>query len=215
MKCKLLLIGAGGHCKIILDLLLHSQEYEVVGIIDLKERLQDNIFGVKVIGTDLDIPKFFKKGIKHCFISIGSVGDPSLRIKMYNIARKSRFVFPNLIHPSALISSRASLGDGNYIAPGVIINVGTRIGNNCIINTGAVIEHDCAIGDFVHIASGVTLGGNVSVNRNTHIGAGSSVIQGIKIGINSIIGAGSVIVKDIEAGCLAFGNPCKFIRKNA
>jgi len=215
MKRKLLLIGAGGHCKVILDLLLKYQEYEVVGIIDLKKRLGDNIFGVKVIGTDADIPKFFKKGIRHCFITIGSVGDPSLRIKMYNIACKSRFVFPNLIHPLAMVSSCASLGTGNYIAPGVIINAGTRIGDNCIINTGSVIEHDCLIGDFVHIASGVILSGDVSVKSNAHLGTGSAVIQGVNIGMNTIIGAGSVVVKDIKPNCLAFGNPCKFIKKNA
>ena len=85
MKHKLLLIGAGGHCKVILDLLLKSKEYDVVGIIDLKERIGDNVFGVPVIGTDLDLPKFSKKGVKYCFISIGSVGDSNLRYKLYGL----------------------------------------------------------------------------------------------------------------------------------
>lgn len=215
MKTKLLLIGAGGHCKVILDLLLESKEYEVVGLIDLKERCRENVFGIPVVGTDSDLPKFFKKGIKHCFISVGSAADQSLRIKLYNVARKSKFIFPNLVHPSAFVSSRVSLGTGNYIGPGSIINAGSTIGDNCIINTGAIIEHDCIIGDFVHIASGVTLSGNVTIHNNVHVGAGSSVIQGIKIGINSVIGAGSVVVKDVAACSVAFGNPCKFVRKNA
>lgn len=214
MKRKLLLIGGGGHCKVILDLLSESKEYEAAGIIDLKERVNGNLSGVPIAGIDSDLPGFFGKGIRHCFISAGSVGVPGLRVKLYNIARKIGFAFPNLIHPFAVVSSRASLGGGNYVAPGAIINAGTKIGDNCIVNTGAIIEHDCLIGDFVHIASGAVLSGNVSVGRNTHIGAGSAVIQGIKIGGNSVVGAGSVVVDNIGPGCLAFGNPCKFIRKN-
>jgi len=215
MKHKLLLIGAGGHCKVISDLLLKSKEYKTVGIIDLRKNTWDNVFGIPVIGTDSDLPKFFKNGVRHCFISVGSMGNPALRIKLYSIAQRIGFIFPNLIHPSAIISSHASLDKGNYIAPGVIINAGTRIGTNCIINTGALIDHDCVIGDFVHIAPGVVLSGSVSINRNTHVGAGSSVIQGITIGMNSIIGAGSVVVKDIKSNSLAFGNPCKVKKTNA
>lgn len=215
MKYKLLLIGAGGHCKVILDLLLNSQEYEVAGIIDLKERLRDNVFGVKVIGTDSDIPKFYKKGIRHCFISIGSVGNAGLRAKMYNTARRSGFIFPNLVHPSALISYRASLGEGNYIAPGAVINAGARIGNNCIINTGAIIEHDCKLGDFVHLSPGSILSGGVTVGDYSHVGTGSVIIQNLEIGANVIIGAGSVVAKNIRKNMIAYGNPCKERKKNA
>ncbi len=209
MRLKVLLIGAGGHCKVILDLLLKSKEFDVIGIIDLKECIGSNIFGVPIIGTDLDLPKFYKNGVKYCFISVGSVGDPNLRVKLYGLARKSGFKFPNLIHPSALVSPRATLGDGNYIAPGVVINAGTQIGNNCILNTGAIIEHDCKLGDFVHISPGSVLSGGVCVGNNSHIGIGSLVIQNLKIGEKTIIGAGSVITKNIRSGVIAYGNPCK------
>lgn len=215
MKHKLLLIGAGGHCKVILDLLSKSKEYEVVGIIDLKKRLGDNIFGVKVIGTNSDFPKFFKKGIRHCFISIGSVGDPSLRIKMYNIVSKFRFVFPNLIHPLALVSPFARLGEGNYIGPRAIINAGTKIGNNCIINTGAIIEHDCTMGNFVHLSVGSILSGGVNIGGYSHVGAGSVINQNLEIGSKVIIGAGSVVTKNIRNNTVAYGNPCKERKKNA
>lgn len=209
MKRKLLLIGAGGHCRVILDLLLQVKEYEIAGILDLKERVGDNVFGVPVVGTDLDLPKFFKKGIKYCFISVGSVGDPRVRIKLYNLARKAGFIFPNLIHPSALISPRASLGVGNYIAPGVIINANAQIGNQCIINTGAIIEHDCKLGDFVHVSPGSVLSGTVNIGDGSHIGTGSFVVQNLTIGARTVIGAGSVITKNIRGGVIAYGNPCK------
>lgn len=215
MKHKLLLIGAGGHCKVILDLLSKSKEYEAVGIIDLKERIGDNVFGVPIVGTDLDLPKFFKKRIKHCFISIGSVGDSNLRAKLYGLARKIGFIFPDLIHPSALISLQAVLGNGNYIAPGVIINAGTQIGNNCILNTGAIVEHDCRLGDFVHLSPGAVLSGGVTIGNHSHIGTGSVVIQGLKVGTRVIVGAGSVVTKNVRSAMVVYGNPCKERKENA
>jgi len=214
MKPKILLIGAGGHCKVVLDLLLNSKDYTVAGILDLPDRLHDQVFGVSVIGSDADLPKFFRKGIRYCFVTIGSVGDCRVRVKLYNLAQKAGFKFPNLIHSSAMVSSQVVLGEGNYIAPGVIINAGTRIGNNCIINTGAIIEHDCKLGDFVHISPGVILSGAVSIADYTHVGTGSLAIQNVKIGANTVIGAGSVITKDIPAGVIAYGSPCKE-QKNA
>jgi len=214
MKNKLLLIGAGGHCKVILDMLLEFKEYEAAGIIDIKERVGGNVFGVPIVGIDSDLPKFAKKGIKYCFISIGSVGNANLRSKLYDYASKAGFRFPNLIHPSALVSLKASLGDGNYIAPGVIINAGTRIGNNCILNTGAIVEHDCKVGDFVHLSPGSILSGGVFVGDHSHVGTGSVVIQNLKIGSSTVIGAGSVVTKDIGKNTVAYGNPCKERKKN-
>jgi sugar O-acyltransferase (sialic acid O-acetyltransferase NeuD family) len=215
MKHKILLIGAGGHCKVILDLLLQLKEYEVEGIIDLKGNLMTKVFGVSVIGTDADLPSFFKSGIKHCFISIGSVGNPHLRIKLFNLAKKAGFAFPNLISHNAKVSSNAILGEGNYIAPGVIVNAGTQIGDNCILNTGAIIEHDCKIGNFVHLSPGSILSGGVLVGNHSHIGTGCVVIQNLVIGENVIVGAGSVVTKDIHKGLVAYGNPCKERKANA
>jgi len=214
MKHKLLLIGAGGHCKVIIDLLMKSKEYDVGGIIDLKERIGDNISGVRVVGTDLDLLKFYKKGIKYCFISIGSVGESNLRAKLYGLARKTGFIFPTLVHPSALISSQAIIGYGNYIAPGAVINAGAQLGNNCIINTGAIIEHDCKLGDFVHLSPGSVLSGGVKIGDYSHIGAGSIVIQGLIIGARVMVGAGSVVTKNIRSSVIAYGNPCKERKAN-
>lgn len=215
IKKKILLVGAGGHCKVVLDLLLCSNEFEIAGIIDKKERVGKRILGVKVNGTDSDMPRFLKAGIKYCFISVGSVGDPCLRIKLYDLAKRSGFIFPNLVSPHALVSSHASLGNGNFIAPGAIVNAGSKIGDNCIVNTGAIIEHDCGIGDHVHIASGSVLSGGVSVGDHSHIGTGTFVIQCVKIGERTIIGAGSVVTKDIRKGVVAYGNPCMEIKHNA
>lgn len=215
MKPKLLLIGAGGHCKVVLDLLLNSNKYEVAGLIDLKERFGAKIFGIGVVGTDADLPSFFKAGIRYCFISLGSIGDSRQRLRLYNLVKKIGFVLPNLISANALVSSRVIIGEGNYIGPGVIINAGIQIGNNCIINTGAIIEHDCRIGDFVHLSPGSVLSGGVIIGNNSHIGTASIIIQNAKIEEDVIIGAGSVVVKNVRKGMVAYGNPCKERKTNA
>ncbi len=215
MKTKILLIGGGGHCRVVLDLLLSGKKYQIAGIIDSRKRLRDDIFGIPVIGTDRDLPRLFKSGIKYCFISIGSIGDVRPRVKLYELAKKIGFIFPNLISRSALVSSRSSLGAGNYIAPRAIVNAGARIGNNCIINTGAIVEHDCRIGDFSHISPGSVLSGGVSIGYRSHIGAGSVVIQNVKIAQKVVIGAGSVVTKDIPEGVVVYGNPCRERRKDA
>lgn len=212
MRLPLLLMGAGGHCRVILDLLLQSEAYSVAGLIDLKERVGQEVLGVSVIGTDQDLPRLFNEGLRHCFIAVGSVGDPGLRVKLAALAREAGFTFPNLIHPSAVVSPRAALGVGNFIAPGAIINVNAAIGDHGIVNTGAIIDHDCRLGDFVHMAPGAVLSGGVIVGHNTHIGTGTAVIQDVRIGAGTVIGAGSVVTRDISGGVVAYGNPCKEIR---
>lgn len=211
---ELILLGGGGHCKVVIDTLLLEGEYKVVGITDLQEKIGKKVAGVPIIGTDSALEDYYKRGVSFSFITAGSIGIPSLRITLFNLAKKIGFEFPNIVHPNATISKFAKIGKGNYIAPGVIINSGANIGNNCIINTGAVIDHDCEIGDFVHIAPGVVMSGGVEIGKYSHIGTGSSIVQNLKIGKNTIVGAGSVVVKDIGDNIVAYGNPCKKRRKN-
>ena len=212
---KIILIGGGGHCKVVIESILSQKHYSIAGIIDLQKKAGKKTLGVPVIGEDSELSSFFKKGIRNCFIALGSAGKPGLRIKLYGLGKKIGFKFPNIIHPAANLSAFAILGEGNYVGPLAVINAGARLGNNCIINTASIVEHDCLISDFVHLAPAVALSGGVSVGAGTHVGIGSVVIQNVKIGKNSIIGAGSIVTGDIESNVIAFGNPAKKIRKNA
>jgi sugar O-acyltransferase (sialic acid O-acetyltransferase NeuD family) len=205
----IILVGGGGHCKSVIDSLNKLNQYNIRGIIDIEENLGEIISGYKVIGTDNDLEKLFSQGIKYAFITLGSVGNPTNRIRLYNLCKSINFTMPKIIDSTAIISDNADIGFGTFVAKGVIINSDTVIGENAIINTGSIIEHDCRIGNNVHISPGVTLGGSVNVGVNSHIGIGSTIIQNICIGRNVIIGSSSNVIRDISDNIKAYGNPCK------
>lgn len=205
----IILIGGGGHCKSVIDTIKTNKKYNVVGILDLKDKIGQIIDGVEVINKDDSLEYYYKKGIKYAFLTLGSIGDTKLRRSLALRAYSIGYRFPNIIDNTSIVSKTVILGDGNFIGKGVIINSNVNIKNNSIINTGSIIEHDCQIDNFCHIAPGVIMSGNVSVGENAHIGIGSSVIQNIKIGKNSIIGAGSVVIKDIGSNKKAYGNPSR------
>lgn len=208
----IILIGGGGHCKSIIDTIRVVEKYNIIGILDVKEKVGEQIYGIDIIGEDNDLEYYYRRGIKNAFVSLGSIENSELRRKLYLQAYSIGFEFPNIIDSSCIISKSVQLGVGNFIGKGVIINSDVIINNNCIINTGSIIEHDCIIGDFCHIAPGVVMCGNVTVGKNTHIGSNATIIQNIKIDNNNIIGAGSVVIKGIRANQKSVGNPCREVR---
>ncbi len=143
-------------------------------------------------------------------IALG-VGVNSVRAKLFDKVKESGFQIATLIHPSAVISPSAAIGEGTVVMPNVTVNAKAVIGDGVILNTGCIIEHECVIGEFAHISPNAALAGAVKIGKRTHIGIGSSIIQGIIIGENSIIGAGSTIVRDIGSCKKAYGNPCREI----
>ena len=191
------LYGAGGHAKVILDI-LKSQGITVSGIID------DNLDIESLMG----IPVFHAGIASPLIISIGSN-----RIRK-NIAEKigDDSASPFLCDKSAIISDCASIEKGTVVMQGVIIQTSAKIGKHCIINTGSSIDHDCLIQDYVHIAPRCTLCGGVQIGEGSFIGAGSVVIPNIRIGKWSIIGAGSVVTRDIPDNVIAYGSPCKIVK---
>lgn len=206
---KIILLGGGGHCKSVIDTIIDSKLYEIVGIIDLKQNIGQYIKDIKIFDSDDNLIKYKQAGIENAFITVGSIGNPRIRINLYNLVNKIGFKMPVIIDKSAIISRDSIIGSGTFIGKGAIINSNSVIGSNCIINTGSIIEHDCNISDFVHISPGATLCGGIRVGKNTHIGANSTIIQYKSIGENVIIGAGSVVTKDIKSNVKAYGNPCK------
>lgn len=193
MKREIVLIGGGGHAKVVIDAIKCGREFNIYGIVDRRLKKGESVLGIRVIGDDAVLPEVFKKGIKHAFIGVGSVGDCKIRKKIYDNLKKIGFCLPIIIHPKAVVSKAVELGEGTFVAAGAVINPGTEIGRNVIVNTRSSIDHDCSIGNFVHIAPGATLSGEVKVGDETHVGTGASVIQGIRIGKRNMIPAGYAV----------------------
>ncbi len=212
MNKKLLLIGGGGHCKSVLDCLLKTSQYTEISIIDKNENVGKFILGVPIIGCDDDLAKLYDTGYDFAFVTLGSIGDVSLRFKLFMILEKIGYKLPNIIDSSAIISKHVNIGKGIFIGKNVVINAGTVIGNGAIINTSSTIEHDCVVGEFAHIAPGAVLCGEVQIGANSHIGARSVIKQHVNVGKNTTIGMGSAVIHDITDSMIAYGNPCKEVK---
>jgi UDP-perosamine 4-acetyltransferase len=210
---KLIILGSGGHAKVVIDIFLSGSEYEIVGCLATNPKTPE-ILGIPIIGNDDLLPDLYAQGIDHAFIAIG---DNQLRKYLTHQVKKLGFQFPNAISPSATVSSSVKLGTGIAIMAGAVIQTDTFIGDQTIINTLASVDHDGRIANYVHIAPGCHLAGCVSIGEGTFLGLGSNVINDLTIGNWSILGAGTVVVKDIPDFVLAMGVPaqiCKAIATN-
>lgn len=205
---RLLLIGGGGHCHSVLDSVLSLNKYEEIGIIDYAD---SSCLGVKVVGTDDDLPQLVSEGWSDAFITVGSVGNTETRKRLYKTAKDSGLVIATIVDPTATVAKGCEIKEGTFVGKHAVINAGTSVGTCSIINTGTIIEHDCKVGDFSHVSPGAILCGQVQVGVESHVGAGAIVRQQIMIGDHAFIGAGSVVVKDIPDHVKAYGNPCRVV----
>lgn len=202
--------GAGGHAKVVIEILRSMQEYEIVGLLEPRqESWGTKVLGVEVLGDDSMMGELKARGIDHAFIGVGTVGDAQPRRQLYEKVSGLGFRIVPAIHAAAIVSSSAKIGDGPTIMAGAIVNADAVIGNNVIVNTGAIVEHDCVIGDHAHIATGARLAGGVQVGPGAHIGAGAVVRQEIRIGEGAIVGAGAVVVRDVPDGTTVIGVPAR------
>lgn len=199
MKDKLLIIGAGGHGRVVADIAEATGRYSEIAFLDdakVEKPLRFPLLGQANLAEQ-------KKEEYEIFVAIGNA---CIRQR---IMESIDGEFATLIHPSAIIGSEVSIGAGTVVMPGVIINTGTKIGNGVIVNTASSVDHDCEIADYCHVAVGAHLCGSVSVGEHTWIGAGATVIQGIKVCSECMLGAGTVVVKDIVEKGTYVGVPAK------
>ncbi|MCF8067737.1 MAG: acetyltransferase [Desulfobacterales bacterium] len=208
---SIVLIGAGGHCKVVAEALHTNNAYKIAGIFD-NENKTHGPCNILIIGKDDDAKSFYSNNIQRAFLTIVGLGINDIRKQLFKYYSDIGYSFPIIQHSKAIVSKTTKIGEGTFIAAGSIIGPDVIIGKNAIINSGAIIDHDCNVGDYSHIAPGSILCGDVLIGNSTHIGSGSNIIQGISIGSNTIIGAGSVVVKNIPENVLAYGNPCRIIK---
>lgn len=209
MPKDVIIIGAGGHARVIADIIKKSGD-EIVGFLDDNADIQGNtIFDGKIVLGDTSEESVKKYSDCYFIIGIGSN-----RVRKIISEKYSNLKWYTAIHPNAIIGTDVFVGDGTVIMAGVVINTGTSIGKHCIINTCSSLDHDNILEDYVHISPGSHLAGTVKISEGTWICAGVTVINNITIGKNNIIGAGATVIKSIEEDNLTYvGVPAKKLIK--
>ncbi len=208
---KLLIVGAGGHGKVVLDCARDTGRWQGFGFVDDARLLGEETMGVEVVGTR-DSLKGLREQYDSCIVAVGA---NNARRTLLSLVRQAGFELPSLIHRHAYVSNTATLGQGTVVFAGAVVQAEARVGDGVIINTAATVDHDCVIGDVVHICPGVHLGGSVEIGQGSWVGIGSTVREGIGIGEGVVIGAGACVVSDVPSGVTAIGVPAKVVSADA
>ena len=188
----ILLIGGGGHCKSVIDVIEQEGRFNIAGIVERPDFLETDVLGYQIIGNDSDLVDLAKK-YKYALITVGQIKSPSLRIKLFDLATKAGFTLPNIISPNAYVSKHSSIGKGVVVMHNAIVNTNASIGDNCIINSKALIEHDCLISKNCHISTNATINGGVIVESGCFVGSSATTKELVTISENSFIRAGSLV----------------------
>jgi sugar O-acyltransferase (sialic acid O-acetyltransferase NeuD family) len=205
-------IGGGGHAKVLLHILERLPAFEVLGYLDPDDR--GILLGHPRLGGDEFLPKLARKHPSlAAAIGIGKVKAESRRLKLIADLLKAGLALPPIIAPSAVVARDVVIGDGSVIFDGAVVQPGCQLGKGVIVNSRAVVDHDCSLGADVHLAPGAVLSGGVVVGDSCFLGAGSVCKQGVKIAEGCTIGAGAAVVSDcLEAGTFV-GVPARRIEK--
>jgi len=197
---NIIIIGAGGHSKVIIDIIRELGNYNIVGIYD--DNKTGYFSGIKIIGKIAEIDNK-----KNEYFIIG-IGNDKIRKK---IAEEYQLKWATLIHPKTIIAKMATIKEGTVVCAGAIIQTEVEVGKHCIINTNCSIDHESTIGDYCSICPSSTICGQVKVGESSFIGANSTIIQTIEVGKECIIGAGSVVIRNISNNSKVVGNPARII----
>ena len=203
----IVIVGAGGHAKVIIELIQAQGCYRVVGLIDA-DPTPRTVLGVQVIGADRDLVRLRGSGINKAFVALG---DNRRRVAIGRELENMGFEMINAISRAAVISPSAQLGQGVAIMAGAVLNAASTIGDFAIVNTGALIDHDATIAEGAHIGPGCALAGNVRIGRLACLGVGTSATPGTTVGAGALVGAGACIVRDIPDAAVARGVPAKVV----
>ncbi|MCJ2165734.1 MULTISPECIES: acetyltransferase [unclassified Pseudodesulfovibrio] len=201
---NILIIGGGGHARVVADILLSMEDMEPLGYVT-PDACPGTLgpLGLAVLGDDTCVA-----GLDHDGVVV-AVGDNRLRHRIFARLVGAGETLVNAVHPSAIIARDVEMGVGCMVCAGAIVNTGTIVGDNVILNTGCVVDHDCTISGHAHVAPGVKLAGNVVVGAGALVGVGASVIPSVLIGEEAVVGAGAVVVDDVPPRQMVMGVPAR------
>jgi len=191
-KEKIILIGGGGHCKSCIDVIEQEARFEIEGILDVPEKIGQNVLNYNIIGIDDDIKKL-SKSVQNFLITVGQIRSAEKRVSLFLKLLNIDIILPTIRSPLSYISKHAKIGKGTIIMHYAMINANASIGDNCIINSKSLVEHDVEIGDHCHISTGAIVNGGVRVGARTFYGSSAVSKENITIPENSVIKANSII----------------------
>lgn len=207
MTPQVVVLGAGGHAKVVIETLEEDGRYRIAGCTSAGEAGL-TLLGYPILGCDDVLPRLYQSGIEY---AIAAIGDNAIRRRVSLWARELGFRLASAVSSRAAVSRRASLGEGTLVVRGAIVNAGATVGDGVIINTGATVDHDCVVGSYAHVAPGVHLAGHVHVGEGALVGVGACVLPGVRIGAWARVGAGAAVIADVPEGATAAGVPARIL----
>ncbi len=211
MAEKAVIWGAGGHAKVVADILRLSG-LEVVGFLDEVNsgRRGQPFFGSVVLGGVEQLDSLLHSGVRRAFVGFGNNWR---RLEAGNLLESRGFELVKAIHPAAVVAADVKLGAGTMVAAGAVVNPGSGIGKNVIVNTRASIGHDCVVNNGAHVGPGASVAGSVIIGRCAWLCIGSTIIDKKRVGADSIVGAGAVVIHDVPDGAAVAGVPAQMLRR--
>ena len=192
---EILLIGGGGHCRSVIDVLEMEGKYKVGGIIDQEDLIGNKVFNYEIIGCDNDLKKL-SSNYKNALVTVGQIKSPDIRIKLFSFLKSIGYYLPVIISPLAYVSRYSEIEEGTIVMHHALVNAGARVGKNCIINSKALIEHDSIIEDNCHISTGAIINGGVTIKKNTFFGSNAVSQDHTESYENDFIAANSLLKRN-------------------
>jgi sugar O-acyltransferase (sialic acid O-acetyltransferase NeuD family) len=208
MASAIALVGGGEHAAVVLDA-LRAGAHEVAGVVSPSEADAARL-GLPWLGDDAAFLGAPRRDVA-CVIGVG--GPPALRARIADRYEKAGIRFAAVVHPRAIVSAAAVLGEGAVVLAGAVVNPRARLGRHAIVNSGSIIEHDVALGEFTHAAPGTVTGGGVTVGARVHLGLGCRVRDHVRVGDGATVGMGAVVVRDVDAASTVVGVPARPLAK--
>jgi sugar O-acyltransferase (sialic acid O-acetyltransferase NeuD family) len=210
LAVKAVIFGASRQGDVVLEVVRAQGQYQVVGFLDDDPVRQGaSVNGVAVLGGF----DWLRAEAGAEMGAIVAIGNNETRVAVANRLRAMGLTLVNAIHPAAVVQDHTCLGSGNLVCAGAILVTGTRLEDDVVVNTAATIDHHSLLETGSQVASGVHSAGCAAVGRGAFVGAGAILGPGVRIGAGSIVGAGSLVLDDVPSGVLAYGSPCRVVRR--
>ena len=200
--------GAGGHARVVADIVRLGGEFEIVGFLDDcdPERQGAAFCGATILGGVDQLPRLRERGVDHLILGFGLI---TARLERAEIARRAGFRLARAVHPGATVAGDVGVGPGTLVAAGAVLSPGCLLGQNVIVNTSASVDHGSHLADHVHVSAGAHVGGDVEIGRGALVGMGANVMSRVRVGAGAVIGAGALVLEDVPARTVARGVPAR------